>query len=63
MTNAQISPLALREALAAAALEGKISCEAARALADKLGISYALLGEVANELGIKIKACQLGCFK
>jgi len=53
----------LREALRAAAPQGRISCEATRALAERLGISYALAGEAVNELGIKIYGCQLGCFK
>jgi hypothetical protein len=50
--------LALREASPA----GRISCEEARSLAEELALPYALLGEAANELGIKIFGCQLGCF-
>lgn len=52
----------LLQALREAAPEGRISCEVARALADELGVSYADLGVAANQLGIKIKSCQLGCF-
>jgi hypothetical protein len=53
----------LKEVLREAAPQGKISCEAARALAERLNLPYALVGEATNELGIKINACQLGCFK
>jgi len=52
----------LREEVARAAEEGRIACSAALALAGRLGVSPALVGAAANELGIKIKACQLGCF-
>lgn len=41
---------------------GKISCSAARMIAEELGVAYALVGSVANELQIKIKQCELGCF-
>lgn len=48
--------------VAKASREGRITCSAALALAGRLGVSPALVGAAANELGIKIKACQLGCF-
>ncbi len=41
---------------------GRISCAAARAVADELGVAYALVGVSANDLKIKIKQCELGCF-
>jgi hypothetical protein len=31
-------------------------------LAEQLDLPYTLVGQAANELGIKIFACQLGCF-
>ena len=46
----------------AAAPEGKISCAAAMRLAEELVISRQQLGKLLNELQIKIKQCQLGCF-
>jgi len=52
----------LKDALREAATDGKISCAAARALAERMGADYALVGQAANEAGIKICACQLGCF-
>jgi len=45
-----------------AAPEGKISCAAAMRLAEELVISRQQLGKLLNELQIKIKQCQLGCF-
>jgi hypothetical protein len=46
----------------AAAPEGMISCAAAMRLAEELVISRQQMGELLNELRIKIKHCQLGCF-
>jgi LAO/AO transport system kinase len=40
----------------------KISCHALRKLAEELGISYKEAGQAANDLKIKIKNCDLGCF-
>jgi hypothetical protein len=45
-----------------AAPEGKIPCAAAFKLAEELGLSRAEMGEMLNELRIKIIQCQLGCF-
>ena len=42
--------------------EGGIACTAALRLAEEIGVPPRALGDVANRLGIKIRACQLGCF-
>ncbi len=42
--------------------EGRISCTLARKIAEELSISPREVGKVANELRIKIKECELGCF-
>jgi len=52
----------LKEEMLKKALNKKLSCAAAREIAEKLGIPYKEVGNAANELGIKIKDCQLGCF-
>lgn len=44
------------------AVNGKISCPALRKIAEKSGIRYSEAGKIANELHIKIKNCDLGCF-
>jgi hypothetical protein len=46
----------------AAAPNDKIACAAAFRLAEELGLSRKDLGELLNELKIKIVQCQLGCF-
>jgi hypothetical protein len=52
----------LKDKIRAAAPEGKIPCAAAFRLADDLGISRRKMGELLNEMKIKIIQCQLGCF-
>ncbi len=46
----------------AAAPQGKIPCATAFKLAEELGVTRAEMGELLNELKIKIIQCQLGCF-
>jgi hypothetical protein len=46
----------------AAAPDGKMPCAVACRLAEELGLSRLDLGELLNELKIKIIQCQLGCF-
>ncbi|QGG46658.1 hypothetical protein [Heliorestis convoluta] len=52
----------LKERLQQEASKQAITCEKARALAEELQIPYDQIGAMADELGIKIRACQLGCF-
>jgi hypothetical protein len=52
----------VKEQLMAETVDGPISCAVARALAEDIGISYKEVGAAADELGIKINECQLGCF-
>lgn len=42
--------------------DGAISCQAARELAEKLGIQASQVGKVCTQANIKIYACELGCF-
>ncbi len=44
------------------AKDGKINCAALRKISEDIGISYKTAGQTANELKIKIKHCDLGCF-
>lgn len=46
----------------AAAPNGKIPCAAAFQLAQELSLTRSRLGELLNDLNIKIIQCQLGCF-
>ncbi len=55
-------PARVLEALRRAAPEGRISCPRARELAAELGVPVRTVGEACDRLGIKICACELGCF-
>lgn len=52
----------LRAKIRAAAPEGKIPCAAAFRLAEEMEVSHQELGDLLNDLRIKIIQCQLGCF-
>jgi hypothetical protein len=52
----------LKAMLMAKQKEGKITCEEACEIADENGVSRAKVGSLLDELGIRIMACQLGCF-
>ncbi len=43
--------------------EGKINCSDALDIAEELGISPSDVGDECNKMNIKVKGCQLGCFK
>jgi len=53
---------ALRKTLTERAHDGRLSCQEARRIAEDAGLDYSEVGAACNELGIKIHACQLGCF-
>lgn len=52
----------IRSALQEKAANGMISCHLARKLAEDLGVPYHEVGKAADDLGIKIMSCELGCF-
>jgi len=52
----------VKDKIRTAAPEGKMPCAAAFRLAEELGISRKEMGNLLNELRIKIIQCQLGCF-
>lgn len=52
----------LKAKIKAAAPQGKIPCAAAFKLAEELGLTRDRMGQLLNELKIKITQCQLGCF-
>lgn len=45
-----------------ASREKKITCTGAREIAARLGVEVRLVGEACDQLGVKIMACELGCF-
>lgn len=52
----------IRQRMSERAREGKLSCAAALALAEELGVSPATIGEYADEMKIRLVECQLGLF-
>jgi hypothetical protein len=58
----QMLDVELKAKIKAAAPQGKIPCAAAFKLAEELGLTRDRMGELLNELKIKITQCQLGCF-
>jgi hypothetical protein len=52
----------LKEEIMKRAGGGKLSCAVARKIAEELQLTYKEVGEAADELGVKIKNCELGCF-
>jgi len=52
----------IKELLMKKAVDGRISCPAARKIAEELSVPYKEVGRSADELRIKIAGCELGCF-
>jgi hypothetical protein len=52
----------LKQEMMKKAADGKLPCAVARRIAEDLKIPYKEVGDAANDLGIRIKGCQLGCF-
>ncbi len=50
------------EAIRSGAVNNRLTCEKAHELSASLGIPLREIGDLCNELKIKISACQLGCF-
>ena len=42
---------------------GRITCAMAQELAEKIGIELGTVGKLLDYLDVKIRACELGCFK
>lgn len=61
MKDYEVTP-EIKQAVSEKAVDGKIECAVARKVAEDLGVPYKAAGEAANELGIKVKNCDLGCF-
>ncbi|HOV78953.1 MAG TPA: hypothetical protein PK728_02510 [Bacillota bacterium] len=55
-------PQEVLKAVEKTAKDGRITCSAARKLAEELKVGPRVVGGACNQLKIKIKACELGCF-
>ncbi len=52
----------LMDAVKKASSDGRLTCEKAHELGKELNVPLNEIGAVCNELNIRIKECQLGCF-
>ncbi len=55
-------PELIKKQLAEVAVNGRIKCADAFRIAESLGVSPDVVGEMADDLNIKISNCRLGCF-
>ena len=53
----------IEQALKDAGIEESITCPQAFAIAEKAKVSRSAVGEYCTKNRIKIRGCQLGCFK
>jgi hypothetical protein len=58
----QMVPESVAEAVREAADGDRLTCAAAWSLAGTLGLPRPMIGQVAENLGVRIVHCQLGCF-
>ncbi len=52
----------VEESILGRAKQGKIPCAVCFKIAEEHGISKRELGEILDEIKIKVSQCQLGCF-
>ena len=62
MSSSRLSKKKLKECVKEKAKEGIITCAVLRRIAEKMGAAYKEAGKAADELKIKIRNCDLGCF-
>ncbi len=53
----------LKELISEKQKEQRIACKTALQIAEMAGVSPRKVGELLNEMKIKIHSCQLGCFQ
>lgn len=58
---AQVTP-EITDAVIAKAVDGKLTCVRARALADELGVPNRVVGAAADLADLRVENCDLGCF-
>ncbi|MBA4370821.1 MAG: hypothetical protein C0418_04505, partial [Coriobacteriaceae bacterium] len=52
----------LREAVRGKAVDGKMTCPVLRKLAEDMDVPYKVAGAAADEIGVRVHNCDLGCF-
>ncbi len=53
----------LRQEIRSQSVNGKVTCRAMLELARRVDVPTKTIGELCNEMELRIAACQLGCFK
>jgi hypothetical protein len=53
----------LEEAISEKAINGKLPCALCFKIAGDFGISKKEMGKILNQMKIKVRQCQLGCFE
>ena len=57
----QVTP-ELIEAVRDRATDNRITCPVLRKVAEERGVPYAVAGAAADEAGVRVHNCELGCF-
>jgi hypothetical protein len=52
----------LEEEMKTSLVEGKLPCAEAFRIAKKLKVAPKQVGDMANQMNIRVSSCQLGCF-
>lgn len=53
----------IEEAILEKSKDGKVPCAMCFKIAEDFGISKREIGDILNEMKVKISQCQLGCFE
>ena len=53
----------VRQALGKLARDGQARCRSLLELAERLGVAPGVVGRLCDEMKIRIRGCQLGCFR
>jgi hypothetical protein len=59
---ARVTPELASDVQAKKGEDNKIACAMLRKLAEDHGVPYKVAGAAADDLGIKVRDCDLGCF-
>lgn len=52
----------LEARIKASLVKGRLPCPVAFKISEEMKVSKKEIGEACNKMGIKVSACQLGCF-
>jgi hypothetical protein len=50
------------DAVSSASDDGGITCALLRRLAEEMDVPYHVVGKATDDLGIRVRSCDLGCF-